>query len=149
MRDLGLIPSVGKIPWRKAWQPTPVFLPGESPWTEEPAGLQSTGSQRVGYDRAAKHSTGSNLAHHHFHGILLGKASHTICSDSRGWALNSTLQWKELQRHFAKDVDTKRAGKLWLYLQTTSTLLLSSLFYLLLIIKPFLKLESASVVCNF
>ena len=20
----------GKIPWRKAWQPTPVFLPGES-----------------------------------------------------------------------------------------------------------------------
>ena len=21
---------VGKIPWRKSWQPTPVFLPGES-----------------------------------------------------------------------------------------------------------------------
>ena len=20
-------------PWRRAWQPTPVFLPGESPWT--------------------------------------------------------------------------------------------------------------------
>ena len=27
---------VGKIPWRRAWQPTPVFLPGESPWTGEP-----------------------------------------------------------------------------------------------------------------
>ena len=26
---------------------TPVFLPGESPWTEEPGGLQSMGSQRV------------------------------------------------------------------------------------------------------
>ena len=25
-------PCVGKIPWRKAWQPTPVFLPGESHW---------------------------------------------------------------------------------------------------------------------
>ena len=24
---------VGKIPWRRARQPTPVFLPGESPWT--------------------------------------------------------------------------------------------------------------------
>jgi len=23
-------PWVGKIPWRWAWQPTPVFLPGES-----------------------------------------------------------------------------------------------------------------------
>ena len=34
---------VGKIPWRKAWQPIPVFLPGESPGTEEPGGLQSMG----------------------------------------------------------------------------------------------------------
>ena len=27
--DLGLIPGSGKIPWRRKWQPTPVFLPGE------------------------------------------------------------------------------------------------------------------------
>ena len=38
-------PWVGKIPWRRAWKPTPVFLPGESPWTEEPGGLQSIGLQ--------------------------------------------------------------------------------------------------------
>ena len=25
-------------PWWRAWQPTPVFLPEESPWTEEPGG---------------------------------------------------------------------------------------------------------------
>ena len=29
--------------WRREQQPTPVFLPGESPWTEEPGGLQSMG----------------------------------------------------------------------------------------------------------
>ena len=23
-------PCVGKIPWRRKWQPTPVFLPGKS-----------------------------------------------------------------------------------------------------------------------
>ena len=28
--DLGSIPGLGKISWRRAWQPTPVFLPGES-----------------------------------------------------------------------------------------------------------------------
>ena len=28
-RRHGLDPWVGKIPWRRAWQPTPVFLPGE------------------------------------------------------------------------------------------------------------------------
>ena len=40
------IPSLGpEIPWRRPWQPTPVFLPGESPRTEEPRGLQSTGLQ--------------------------------------------------------------------------------------------------------
>ena len=34
---------VGKIPWKRTWQPSPVFLPGESPWTEEPGGLWSKG----------------------------------------------------------------------------------------------------------
>ena len=26
---VGLIPGSGKIPWRREWLPTPVFLPGE------------------------------------------------------------------------------------------------------------------------
>ena len=30
IRDEGLIPELGRFPWRRAWQPTPVFLPGES-----------------------------------------------------------------------------------------------------------------------
>ena len=28
--DLGSIPRSGKIPWRREWQPTTVFFPGES-----------------------------------------------------------------------------------------------------------------------
>ena len=47
-------PWVGKIPWRRTWQPTPVFFPEESPWTEEHGGLQSTGLQRDGLDWATK-----------------------------------------------------------------------------------------------
>ena len=36
--------SLGWVdPWRRAWQPTPVFLPGESPSTEEPGGLYYRG----------------------------------------------------------------------------------------------------------
>ena len=41
---------VRKIPRRRAWQPISVFLSGESPWTEEPGGLQSVGSQRGRHD---------------------------------------------------------------------------------------------------
>ena len=46
----GFDPWVGKIPWRRPWQPTPGFLPGESPWREKPGGLQFIGLQRVGHD---------------------------------------------------------------------------------------------------
>ena len=28
--DLGFDPCIGEIPWRRNWQPTPVFLPGKS-----------------------------------------------------------------------------------------------------------------------
>ena len=40
--DLGLIPRLGRSPGRG--QTSPVFLPGEYPWTQEPGGLQSMGS---------------------------------------------------------------------------------------------------------
>ena len=48
--NLGLIPGSGRFPWRREWQPTPVILAWRIPWTEEPGGLQSVGSQRVGHD---------------------------------------------------------------------------------------------------
>ena len=35
-------------PQRRKWQPIPVFLPGEPPWTEDPGGLWSIGSQNFG-----------------------------------------------------------------------------------------------------
>ena len=40
-------PWVGKIPERREWQPTPVCLPGESPWTEEPDGLSTAQSTAI------------------------------------------------------------------------------------------------------
>ena len=43
----GFSPWVEKIPWRKKWQPTAVFFPGKSPWTEEPGGPRSTGLQEA------------------------------------------------------------------------------------------------------
>ena len=42
--DLGLIPVLGRSPGEGHGNPLQ-FLPGESPWTEEPGGLQSMGSQ--------------------------------------------------------------------------------------------------------
>ena len=67
-----LDPWVRKVPRRKAWQPTPVFLPGESQGTEEPGRLQSIGSQRVG-------NNWGNLAQH---STLPSWFSHSVMSDS-------------------------------------------------------------------
>ena len=44
-------PQVGKIPWRRAWQATPVFSPGKSHGQRSPAGYGPWG-HRVGHDWA-------------------------------------------------------------------------------------------------
>ena len=38
--------------WRRKWQPTPLFLPGESHGQRRLVGYKSLGSQRVGHDLA-------------------------------------------------------------------------------------------------
>ena len=43
----GFDPWVGKIPWRRAWQPTPIFAPGKSPWAEEPGRLTVHGVEEI------------------------------------------------------------------------------------------------------
>ena len=49
-------PWVGKIPWRRAWQPTPVIFAWRIPWTEEPGRLQSVGSQSQTWLNKHKHN---------------------------------------------------------------------------------------------
>ena len=39
----GLYPWVGEIPWRRAWQPTPIFLLGESHGERSLAGYSPWG----------------------------------------------------------------------------------------------------------
>ena len=50
MGDLGSIPGVWKIPWRKKWQPAPVFLPGKSHGQRSLAEYNPWGLQRVGHN---------------------------------------------------------------------------------------------------
>ena len=43
-------PWVGKIPWTKKWQPTPVFLPGDSHGQRSLMGYSPWGCKRAGHD---------------------------------------------------------------------------------------------------
>ena len=45
---------VGKIPWTRNWQPTPVFLPGESHGRRSSVGCSPWGHKRVRYNLVTK-----------------------------------------------------------------------------------------------
>ena len=49
----GFIPRVGKVPWRRAWQPTPVFLLGESHGQRSLAGYSPQGLKELDATDAA------------------------------------------------------------------------------------------------
>ena len=53
-RRCGFEPWVGKIPRRRKWKSTPVFLPGKSHGLRSLAGYHYMGSQRVGHDLETK-----------------------------------------------------------------------------------------------
>ena len=47
MWETGFDPWVGKIPWRRKWQPTPVLLPGESHGQRRLMGYSPYGCKEV------------------------------------------------------------------------------------------------------
>ena len=74
MRRPAFDPWVGKIPWRRKWQPTPVFLPGES------HGQRSL----VGYSPQG-HKESDMTERLHTHNVQAGTGS--LCLRSRGHLL--------------------------------------------------------------
>ena len=53
-RKYVLSPWMGKIPWRRKWQPTPVFLAGKSHGQGSLGGYSPWSLKRVGHDLASK-----------------------------------------------------------------------------------------------
>ena len=58
----GFNPWIRKIPWRRKWQPTPVFFPGKSHGQRSLVGyIQSMGLQRVGHDLVTESRTHNTI----------------------------------------------------------------------------------------
>ena len=53
-RRCGFNPWIRKIPWRRKWQPTPVFLPGKFHGQRSLVGYSPWGNRRVGQDLLIK-----------------------------------------------------------------------------------------------
>ena len=70
MRETWVWSWVGKIPWRRAWPPTLVFLPGQSPWTEKPGGLLPMGPESDATEKLSSHvlkHLNCDLPHESYH----------------------------------------------------------------------------------
>ena len=52
--DADSIPDPGRSPWRRKWQPTPVFLPGKSHEQRSLASYSPWSHKRVGHDLVTK-----------------------------------------------------------------------------------------------
>ena len=56
VRFVGLIPGLGRFPWRKAWQPTLVFLPGESLGQRSLVGYSPWGCKELDMNERLSHT---------------------------------------------------------------------------------------------
>ena len=117
-RRPGFNPWVGKITWRRAWQPTPAFLSGESPWTEEPSRSSPWGRKES--DMTERLSTASAFSN----------TAYLLCCFSNSWvnlrlknpAFLALTEWQTNNGLFIRIYALKMSYKMS-YLEQHSTLL--------------------------
>ena len=66
----GFNPYVGEIPWRREWQPTPAFLPGESHGQRSLVGYSPWGHKELDTTEQLTVNTSLYIIYHH--SLLIG-----------------------------------------------------------------------------
>ena len=66
--DVGFYPWVGKIPWRRKWQPTPGFLPGASHGRRSLVGSSPWGHTESNTTEVIQHDAHLSFPHDYVHG---------------------------------------------------------------------------------
>ena len=92
-RRCGFDPCVGKIPWRRKWQPTRVFLLGKSPRQRSLAGYRLWECRRVGHNYVIKqqqHAAGGNVNLCSHYGKQYGGFQKKLKVRTTIWPSNST-----------------------------------------------------------
>ena len=89
-------PQVRKIPWRRAWQPTPVFLPGESHGQRSLAGYSPWGRKQSDMTELTEHTHGIFLRNLWtvFHGGQAALEALGLPRGGRGWTRHSCVDYQ-------------------------------------------------------
>ena len=90
-RRHGLGPWVGKIPWRRKWQPAPVFLPGKSQGQRSPAGYSPWGHKESDTIERLRGCLCTCAYTHTQHKQRLDRLVRTcpgrLCHDAKSWTV--------------------------------------------------------------
>ena len=122
-RRLGFYPWVGKIPWRRAWQPIPVFLPGEFHVQRKTGRPQCMGSQT----RTQLSTVNTFTIFSSFTQLSLVKCSPFIYPPTLSFTLPTTLSSNRMFVCFLFFINTFK--KLYLFIfGCAGSFLLSGLF---------------------
>ena len=111
----GFDPWVGKIPWRKEWQPTPVFLPGESHAQRSLGDYSPLGCKELDTTEATTHTCTRVFSRVKCPTSLRGWETSQNNSDDP-WRLNSTetnndcKRWKPQESDCWRVTETARVG---------------------------------------
>ena len=102
-------PWVGKIPWWRKWQPTPVFLPGESHGQRSLEGYHPWGCKRVVHDLAIKTKTSD---------ILFIFVFPCLCHSALSAELSDALvclyqSWRMLSHAALLRLSSQQRGRIW------------------------------------
>ena len=97
-RSWGFSPWVGKIPWRRKWQPTPVFFPGKSYGRRNLAGYSPWG-RRVGHRRPPQFSPLEGAVHSSLRKPKEGHrcsvcSSHPVSGKCKQWTKLNRQEWE-------------------------------------------------------
>ena len=95
-RSLGFDPWVGKIPCRRKWQPTPVFLPGKSRGQKNLEGYRLWAHERVGHDLATKQQHISDIIWYLSFSFWFASLSVVISSLQYGLLHLASLTWHSI-----------------------------------------------------
>ena len=131
--EQGFDPWVRKIPWRRKWQPTPVFVPGKSHRQKILAGYSPWGCKRVKRDLVTEQQqciyVDSNLPTHHPSSLPLESIIYFLslclyyCFGNKFTCtvfLDSTYEWCYMTFFFIQSSDLKRhlnvCVYIWIYI---------------------------------
>ena len=128
----GFDPWVGKIPWRRAWQPTPVVLPGKSHGQRSLAGYSPGVTEldiwKESYDKPRqpvkkqRHQFASKGLYSQSYGFSISHVRMWEVGQKEGWVLKNWCFWTVvLEQTLGSPFDCKeiKGNQLWIFIRRT------------------------------